>query len=75
MASTASSSKTAIWEDFIDIFYAPSQVFRRREQGSAVIPIGAFTSMVHTVSGIVLHRLQRMGNSGDAPAEGARPAD
>ena len=25
--------------------------------------------MVHTVSGIVLHRLQRMVNTGDAPAE------
>ncbi|HET9362415.1 MAG TPA: FAD-dependent thymidylate synthase, partial [Vicinamibacterales bacterium] len=34
-----------------------------------VIPIGAFTSMVHTVSGIVLHRLHRMMNTGDAPHE------
>src|SRR3954465_3039632 len=24
----------AIWEDFMDIFYAPSQVFRRRENAS-----------------------------------------
>lgn len=34
-----------------------------------VIPIAAFTSMVHTVSGIVLHRLWRMMRSGDTPAE------
>ena len=34
-----------------------------------VIPIAAFTSMVHTVSGIVLHRLYRMMRTGDAPAE------
>ena len=34
-----------------------------------VIPIGAFTSMVHTVSGIVLHRLHRMMQSGDTPNE------
>jgi len=34
-----------------------------------VLPIGAFTSMVHTVSGIVLHRLHRMRNSGDTPYE------
>jgi thymidylate synthase ThyX len=34
-----------------------------------VIPIAAFTSMVHTISGIVLHRLHRMVNSGDAPYE------
>jgi len=35
-----------------------------------VIPLAAFTSMVHTVSGIVLHRLYRMMRSGDAPREG-----
>ena len=34
-----------------------------------VLPIAAFTSMVHTVSGIVLHRLYRMRNSGDTPYE------
>ena len=37
-----------------------------------VIPVAAFTSMVHTVSGIVLHRLHRMMRTGDAPAESAR---
>jgi thymidylate synthase ThyX len=37
-----------------------------------VIPIGAFTSMVHTVSGIVLHRLYRMMRTGDAPTETVR---
>jgi len=34
-----------------------------------VIPVAAFTSMVHTLSGIVLHRLYRMMSTGDAPAE------
>jgi thymidylate synthase ThyX len=42
---------------------------RAIETARYVIPIAAFTSMVHTVSGIVLHRLQRMVNTGDAPAE------
>jgi thymidylate synthase ThyX len=37
-----------------------------------VIPLGAFTSMVHTVSGIVLHRLYRMMRTGDTPAESVR---
>jgi thymidylate synthase ThyX len=37
-----------------------------------VIPVAAFTSMVHTVSGIVLHRLWRMMRSGDTPGENAR---
>src|SRR5688572_31927968 len=37
-----------------------------------VIPIAAFTSMVHTVSGIVLHRLYRMMRTGDTPSENVR---
>src|SRR3954463_2351103 len=39
------------------------------ETARYVIPIGAFTSMVHTVSGIVLHRLRRMSAAGDTPHE------
>src|SRR6188472_947923 len=42
---------------------------RAIETARYVIPIGAFTSMIHTVSGIVLHRLQRMMHTGDAPYE------
>jgi len=34
-----------------------------------VIPVAAFTSMVHAVSGIVLHRLRRMMRTGDVPTE------
>src|SRR6266581_3119984 len=39
------------------------------ETARYVLPVAAFTSMVHTVSGIVLHRLWRMMRTGDAPAE------
>jgi thymidylate synthase ThyX len=39
------------------------------ETARYVIPIAAFTSMVHTVSGITLHRLRRMAAAGDAPYE------
>jgi thymidylate synthase ThyX len=39
------------------------------ETARYVIPVAAFTSMVHTVSGIVLHRLWRMMRTGDAPRE------
>jgi thymidylate synthase ThyX len=42
------------------------------ETARYVIPVAAFTSMVHTVSGIVLHRLYRMMRTGDAPGESAR---
>jgi thymidylate synthase ThyX len=36
-----------------------------------VVPLAAFTAMVHTVSGITLYRLWRMAASGDAPHETA----
>jgi thymidylate synthase ThyX len=39
------------------------------ETARYVIPLAAFTSMVHTLSGIVLHRLHRMMRTGDAPEE------
>jgi thymidylate synthase ThyX len=39
------------------------------ETARYVIPIGAMTTMVHTVSGIVLHRLNRMQQTGDTPYE------
>lgn len=41
------------------------------ETARYVIPIAAFTSMVHTVSGLVLHRLHRMARAGDTPHEAA----
>src|ERR1700738_4172975 len=34
-----------------------------------VLPLAAFTTMVHTVSGIVLHRLWRMSAASDTPSE------
>jgi thymidylate synthase ThyX len=34
-----------------------------------VLPIAAFTTLVHTLSGVVLHRLYRMRNAGDTPYE------
>jgi len=34
-----------------------------------VLPVAAFTNMVHTVSGIVLHRLWRMCAASDTPSE------
>ena len=42
-ATPVVTPRAAIWEDFIDIFYAPSAVFRRRESGSFFIPIAVIT--------------------------------
>ncbi len=45
---------------------------RAIEVARYVLPVGAFTTMVHTVSGIVLHRLHRMSAASDTPAEAAQ---
>jgi hypothetical protein len=51
MATTSpvDTQRVAIWEDFIDIFYAPSVVFRRREQGSVFIPLIVVTLLTGTI--------------------------
>jgi hypothetical protein len=45
MATQAAGAapRAAIWEDFVDIYYAPSAVFRRREQGNFFIPLAVIT--------------------------------
>jgi thymidylate synthase ThyX len=43
---------------------------RAIEVARYVLPVAAFTTMVHTLSGIVLYRLWRMALASDAPAEG-----
>jgi hypothetical protein len=42
-AAPVASPPAAIWEDFVDIFYAPSAVFRRREKGNIFIPMAVVT--------------------------------
>jgi thymidylate synthase ThyX len=42
---------------------------RAIEVARYVLPVAAFTTMVHTLSGIVLHRLWRMMEACDTPAE------
>ena len=42
-ATPVAAPPAAIWEDFIDIFYAPSSVFRRRENGNFFIPLAVIT--------------------------------
>ena len=47
---------------------------RAIEVARYVLPVAAFTTMVHTISGIVLHRLWRMQAASDTPTE-ARAGD
>ena len=44
-----SIAEPSIWEDFIDIFYAPSQVFARREHGNFWIPLFVVTLLTGMV--------------------------
>ncbi|SRR5579875_429232 len=48
---------------------------RAIEVARYVLPVAAFTTMVHTISGIVLHRLWRMCAANDAPTEARRVVD
>src|SRR4051812_20655285 len=43
-----SPAKTGLWEDFVDIFYAPSSVFARRADGQFAKPL-VFLVLVGTV--------------------------
>jgi hypothetical protein len=40
------SPKTPIWEDFIDIFHSPSDVFARRQNSSVFVPILIITLLL-----------------------------
>ena len=46
-----------------------SAVKRSIEIARYVLPLAAFTTLVHTISGIVLHRLWRMCSASDTPSE------
>jgi hypothetical protein len=42
----AAAASASVWEDFIDILYAPAQVFARRERGSIWIPLIVVTLLM-----------------------------
>jgi hypothetical protein len=45
-AQSTGPDGAGVWEDFIDIFYAPSAVFTRRKNGSFFIPLAVVTLFV-----------------------------
>jgi hypothetical protein len=49
-STAASPASASVWEDFIDIFYAPSQVFARRSTSGFLIPM-----LVVTIAAGVLY--------------------
>ena len=48
-ATPVAAPRAAIWEDFIDIFYTPSAVFRRREHGNFFVPLVIITILCGTL--------------------------
>ena len=63
----ASAAKTAAWEDVLDIFYAPRQVFERRRDGKYLIPI-----LVLCVVSMIIFVLSQQMNEAMQDAEFAR---
>lgn len=51
-------SKASVWEDFIDIFYAPADVFRRRENGSWFIPMLVVTVLITGITLLTFNALE-----------------
>ena len=59
-AAPAATPRAAVWEDFIDIFYAPSAVFRRRETGNFFIPLAVITILCGVLFSLNSGALQPM---------------
>ncbi|MFL5578137.1 MAG: YIP1 family protein [Gemmatimonadaceae bacterium] len=47
--ATTAAKTTGIWEDFVDIFYAPSQVFERRRAGQFGLALAILTVLMTVV--------------------------
>ena len=48
--AVSSAPKASLWEDFVDIFVSPAEVFRRRENGSWFIPLLIVTIAVAIIA-------------------------
>lgn len=45
-ASVPAEPRAPLWEDFLDIFYAPREVFARREEGRWLVPLLVLTVLM-----------------------------
>jgi hypothetical protein len=75
--STTKAERAGVWEDFIDIFYAPSQVFARRAQESFWVPMVVVTLAVSALfylnSGVLRPIMDAEFNRGMAAAMKQNP--
>jgi hypothetical protein len=71
--AAAPVAKAAAWEDCLDIFYAPTQVFARRVDGKVWVPLVVLLSQ-QVNEAIFDAEFARQMKSGDIPAEAAASA-
>jgi Yip1-like protein len=50
ISQPAQASKASLWEDFIDVLYAPADVFRRRENGNWFVPMLVVTLIMTAIA-------------------------
>ena len=76
-ATGIDATRTPLWEDFIDIFYAPSQVFARRAMGSFWVPLFVVTlavgALVYLNSGVLQSMMTAEFDRGMAAAMKQNP--
>ena len=65
-----STPSASLWEDFVDIFFNPGAVFRRRERGSWIIPL-----LIITIAAAVIALASRGALQPVMDAEFERAAD
>src|ERR1700681_1798152 len=77
VATSHPAERAAVWEDFIDIFYAPSLVFARRARGSFWIPFFVVTLLIGALfyvnSGVLQPVMEGEFNRGMAVAMRSNP--
>ena len=73
----AAAGEPSVWEDFIDIFYAPSAVFARRARGNVWIPLTVVTLLMGGLfflnSGVLQPMMDAEFNRGIAIAMRSNP--
>jgi hypothetical protein len=79
VTATVPTERASVWEDFIDIFYAPSQVFARRAAtGSVWVPLlvvtVAMSALIYVNSGLLEPMLSAEFNRNMAVAMKNNPA-
>jgi len=77
VAATPTAQRAAVWEDFIDIFYAPAMVFARRARDGFWIPFLVVTIVIGALfylnSGVLQPVMEGEFNRGMAAAMRSNP--